>query len=78
MIYRFHSMIVFNKHPNRDLKALASIPGAVLYAKAGYPNPWYVHPIVDGKIDKSKTLKPSELNADLAKRFGVIIVGAES
>lgn len=34
----------------------------------GIPNPWFVHPVKNGKIDRKTILKPSQLD-DLKKKF---------
>lgn len=45
--------------------ALAAVKGdeSRVYVHAdGVPNPWFVHPVKNGKVDRSKVLKPSQLD----------------
>lgn len=45
--------------------ALAAVKGdesRVFVHVEGIPNPWFVHPVKNGKVDRSKVLKPSQLD----------------
>ena len=68
MIYLFKSQNSFNKFKDSELKLLDK--DDVIFAKVKYiPNPWYVHPIINGKIIKDIVLNPKELSGILKKRF---------
>lgn len=70
MIYRFTSPTSFTRWKDADVKLFTLDPIGVLYAKVrGCPNPWYVHPVVKGKIDRKTILKPKELDAALEAHF---------
>jgi hypothetical protein len=71
MIYRFSSENTFTKWKDSELKLFVDDDkGAICFAKVrGIPNPWFVHPIVDGKIDKTKIIKYNELHKILKKFF---------
>ena len=70
MIYRFITKSMFSKWGNSMVKILDN-GNSLLFAKAnGYPNPWYVHPVQNGVIDKNVILKPSEMRQRLKEFFG--------
>lgn len=64
-VYSFIGKSTFTKH--------RSVSEALRFAKGdsrkvfvhveGIPNPWFVHPVVNGRIDRSIVLKPSQLDA---------------
>jgi hypothetical protein len=72
MIYRFTNRTTFNKWNNSSIKFFADDRDeAISFMKVrGIPNPWFVHPIKNGKVDKTKILTPKQLNRALKKFFG--------
>ena len=68
-VYAFYGKGLFFQKFRSLCSALAAVKGdesRVFVHVEGIPNPWFVHPVKNGRVDRNKVLKPSEL--DKAKK----------
>lgn len=68
MIYVFRSANDFSKYKDDELEFLNK-EDVAFSTVSGVTNPWFVHPIVNGKVDNDTILSPSELDSFLQRRF---------
>lgn len=60
----FRNRIFQKTRSLRSALAIAKGNDKQVFAKvAGIPNPWFVHPVINNKVNKNKILKPKQLDA---------------
>lgn len=65
-VYAFYGKGVCFQKFRSICSALAAVKGdesRVFVHVEGIPNPWFVHPIKNGKVNRKKVIKPSQLDA---------------